>query len=95
MESEREQKQNFLRENILEKNYDPETFLKYLSDIKGDDAGDVDVWTFDELKKVVCDFIQQHSEGETNNDIHRENSNNMMYGSDDEKCSKRSKESGG
>jgi hypothetical protein len=88
MESERELKQNYLRENILEQNYDAEEFLKFIIEIKGEQAGDVDIWTMDELQQVVNNFITN----QTNFDENREN-NNILYGSDDEK-SNRSKESG-
>jgi hypothetical protein len=85
MESEREYKQNYLRENILEKNYDAEEFLKFITDIKGDEAGDVDIWEFDELKQVVNNFISNHTE-----DIEpRTNNNDQHYGSDDEKAKPR------
>lgn len=52
MEGEREEKQNYLREEILERNYDTEAFLNFLVSKKGEDAADLDLWTFTELKIV-------------------------------------------
>ena len=56
---EREAKQNYLRENILEKEYDTNKFLEYLVSVKGENAHDVDVWTMDELMEVVENFIKE------------------------------------
>jgi hypothetical protein len=52
MDSDKEHKQNFLREEILEKEYDPDDFLAFIVTKKGDDAADLDLWTFQELKDV-------------------------------------------
>jgi len=51
-EFEREEKQNYLQENIIEKNYDTADFLNYLTEIKGEIGVDIDVWSFTDLKKV-------------------------------------------
>lgn len=53
MDREMEDKQNYLRTEILEKNYDADEFVQYLVEKGGEDATDLDVWTFDELKKVI------------------------------------------
>lgn len=47
-----EVKQDYLRENILDKGYDPETFVDFLVSKKGENAQDLDIWDFDELKNV-------------------------------------------
>jgi hypothetical protein len=57
MNNEREIKQVFLRENILDKDYDIDEFLKYILSIKGEDGADVDLWTFAEIKQAVFNFI--------------------------------------
>jgi hypothetical protein len=85
-DNERELKQNFLRENILEKEYNAEEFLKFITDIKGEDAGDVDVWTFEELKQVVSNFISNQVHGIENV---TQGNNSHLYGSDDEKEKKK------
>ena len=78
MENDRELKQNFLREKILEKDYDTDEFLNFIINIKGEDAADVDLWTMEELKEVVNKFINQ-------NNPPTKNTNNIKYDSDEEK----------
>ncbi len=70
---EREAKQNYLREHILEREYDTNQFLENLMSIKGEDAADVDIWTMDELKEVVMTFIGEHEKAK------------QAYNSDEEK----------
>ena len=40
-----EEKQNFLREKILEKGYDTNQFVQFLINKKGENGADVSVWT--------------------------------------------------
>ena len=47
-----EEKQSFLRENILNKGLDGEEFMNFLVKLKGENANDLDKWTLDELKMV-------------------------------------------
>ena len=53
-----EEKQNFLRETILEKGYDTNQFVQFLIDKKGENGADVAVWTMPDLKIVVKEFIK-------------------------------------
>ena len=53
-----EEKQNFLREKILEKGYDTNQFVQFLINKKGENGADVSVWTMSDLKIVVKEFIQ-------------------------------------
>ena len=53
-----EEKQNFLRETILDKGYDVNQFVQFLIDKKGENGADVGVWTMSDLKKVVKEFIK-------------------------------------
>ena len=55
-----EEKQNFLREKILEKGYDTNDFVQFLIDKKGENGADVSVWTMNDLKQVVREFIKIH-----------------------------------
>ena len=50
-----EEKQSFLRSEIIDKGYDPDEFFNFLSSVK---EGDVQLedWSMDELKKVVNKF---------------------------------------
>ena len=57
MEGELEQKQNFLRMNILEKGYNAENFMNFLQSKKGDLGLDLNNWTVDELTLAVQEFI--------------------------------------
>ena len=56
-DSSQEEKQNFLRENILEKGYDTNMFVEFLMDKKGEDGADVGNWSMNDLKIVVKEFI--------------------------------------
>ena len=53
-----EEKQNFLRETILEKGYDVNQFIEFLTEKKGEGGADVAVWSMSELQIVVREFIQ-------------------------------------
>ncbi len=47
-----EKKQNYLREMIMEAGYDANEFVEFLMQKKGEDATDVNIWSFPELKEV-------------------------------------------
>lgn len=49
-------KQNYLRNEIIEKGYDPEEFSTYISNIRGEEGVDLALWTMEELENVVKDF---------------------------------------
>ena len=57
MDNSQEEKQNYLRENILDKGYDTNLFVIYLKSKKGEEGEDVSNWTMEDLKKVVQEFI--------------------------------------
>ena len=57
-----EEKQNFLREKILEKGYDTNEFVQFLTDKKGPDGADVSNWSMEDLQSVVSEFIKKHEE---------------------------------
>ena len=57
MEDSTEGKQNYLRENILDKGYDPNEFFEFLMNKRGEEAANLDVWTCSELENVVQEFI--------------------------------------
>ena len=52
-EKEKEEKQNYLIKEIMDKNYDTEKFTDYISKLK-ENGDNVDNWTFDEL---ICYFL--------------------------------------
>ena len=60
-DSSQEEKQNFLRENILEKGYDTGMFVDFLIGKKGEDGADVGNWSMRDLQLVVKEFISMQS----------------------------------
>ena len=58
-----EEKQNYLRENILEKGYDAEDFVSYLTIKKGEDGVNLNNWSLEELKSLVQEYILAHPQG--------------------------------
>jgi len=49
----REIKQNYLQDNILDKGFDTSEFLLYLTEIKKtENATNIDFWSLEDLKKV-------------------------------------------
>ena len=57
-DSSQEEKQNFLRESILDKGYDTNKFVEFLTSKKGEDGADVSNWSMSDLKVVVREFIK-------------------------------------
>ena len=51
-EQEQEQKQLFLRTEILDQNYSAQDFIDFLTTKKGESAADINNWTLDELKQI-------------------------------------------
>jgi hypothetical protein len=51
-----ENKQNYLRNEILESDYDGDDFLNFMQKKKSGDATDLNNWTFPELKNVVTEY---------------------------------------
>ena len=52
------EKQEYLRENILNKNYDADEFMSYLKGKKGENGLDLNNWPKVELEGVVKEFIE-------------------------------------
>ena len=65
MENEQEIKQSYLRKEILEKNYDTQSFLDFLTTKKGENASDINNWTIEELKKAVVEFKTSHQQSKS------------------------------
>jgi hypothetical protein len=47
-----EDKQNFLRENILDKGYDGYDFQQFLVEKKGNEGANIENWSMEDLKSV-------------------------------------------
>ena len=59
-----EEKQGFLRETILDKGYDVNQFIQFLTDKKGEEGADVSNWSMHDLQIVVKEFIKLNGGGE-------------------------------
>ena len=71
MDSSQEEKQIFLRQNILDKGYDTNLFVEFLIGKKGEGGADVGNWTMVDLKKVVKEFIAMQENTENNNNLNQ------------------------
>jgi sorting nexin-7/30/sorting nexin-8 len=60
-EAERRAKQDFLREEVLDKGYDPVHFVTFCNTLRG---SNVDLWTFDELQMTVKEFKLAYRRGD-------------------------------
>ena len=56
-----EEKQAYLRQNILEKGYDANLFADYLITKKGEDGADIGSWSMEDLRNVVQEFTEKQS----------------------------------
>ena len=66
VEAERKAKQNYLTEEILDSNYDPELFMMFCSTKKG---ADIDQYTFEELQECVHDFKMTYRRGQSLSEV--------------------------
>ena len=71
MEGELQQKQNFLRINILERGCDAEQFMNFLQSKKGELGLDLNNWTLNELTLAVQEFNSMND----NNNLQNNNQN--------------------
>ena len=55
-----EEKQNYLRVNILEKGYEAEDFVAFLTIKKGEEGINLSNWTLNELQSLVQEYILSH-----------------------------------
>ena len=79
-----EEKQNYLRENILERGYDGNAFANFLIEKRGEGGADISNWSLNDLQIVVNEFIslnEQNNAIEANqNQINHINKNeNEIY----------------
>ena len=72
IDQETQEKQNYLRQNIMDAGYDTNAFVEFLIGKKGEAGADVANWSLPDLKNVVQEFINlnnnQQEEGNNNND---------------------------
>lgn len=55
MDSVKRQKQQYLREEIIDKGYSAQVFVEYLATVR-EDGDDIDMWEYDDLKAMVKQF---------------------------------------
>lgn len=55
----RRQKQLYLKANIVDLGYDKHDFAHFMSQYK-DSNGNIDLWSYDELKDIVAEFQEQN-----------------------------------
>ena len=77
------EKQNYLRKNIIDKGLDPEQFVEFLQEKKGEEGDDITNWTMEDLKTVVKEFYQrnniQNEETKENNENKKEEDDNIKF----------------
>ena len=56
-----QEKQEYLRDNILDKGYDANLFANYLITKKGEEGADIGSWSMEDLRAVVQEFIIKQS----------------------------------
>ena len=78
-EKDQEEKQKYLRQNILDKGYDANDFIAFLESKKGEGASDISNWSKIDLYAVVQEYILVHTKDNTNSKPKTEPSNNNTY----------------
>ena len=74
IDQETQEKQNYLRIKIMDAGYDPNVFVEFLINKKGEAGADVANWSLPDLKNVVQEFINLNNN--TNNNNNNNNNNN-------------------
>ena len=69
------EKQNLIREEIINKGYDSIQFIEYLIQCKGPGGENINIWTISDLKNAIKDYIylanmkkEKNNENNNNND---------------------------
>ena len=78
MDEATEQKQTYLRTEIIDKGYDPEVFTAYISNLKGEEGIDLNLWSMEELVNIVKSFQEQQS---SNNNVSTNEEYKQFYDS--------------
>ena len=67
-DDETQEKQNYLRQHIMDAGYDTNAFVEFLIEKKGDEGADVANWSLSDLKDVVQEFIALNGGNDANED---------------------------
>jgi sorting nexin-7/30/sorting nexin-8 len=62
-----EQKQQYLRSEIIDQGYNPSDFSNFMGSIRGENGLDLDTWSFADLQTVVEQFKSQISQNQDQN----------------------------
>ena len=65
-----QEKQEYLRQEIMEQGYDGNAFFVFISSIRGEEEVDLDSWSFEDLKSVVTQFKSQYNQNQ--NEVNQE-----------------------
>lgn len=79
-DEETKNKQQFLRVEILEKGFDPNKFVEYISGER-ENGHDIDNWSFEDLEKAVREFCAHNTQNE---ELGRERAESKVYDSEEE-----------
>ena len=71
-----QEKQEYLRQEIMDQGYDGGAFSSFISSIRGEEEVDLDSWTFEDLKSVVAQFKSQYGQNEANQENVKEEGQN-------------------
>ena len=74
------EKQNLIREEIINKGYDSIQFIEYLTQCKGPGGEDINSWSVQDLKNAIKDFVylnKNQSKNENNIINEQKNNNNL------------------
>ena len=63
-----EEKQQYLRSEIIEQGYNPNDFSDYMASIRGENALDLELWTFSDLQNVVSQYKAYVAQNQQNNE---------------------------
>ena len=87
-----EQKQEYLRENVLEKGYEADLFADFLVSKRGEEGSDISSWSMNDLRQAVMEFIQIESEKKKIKTEEDEENNNKINDDNDNEINRNEKE---
>ena len=56
------EKQNLIKSNIIDKNYDKNLFFSFCMNKQGSKGDDLSNWTIEELKEAINNFIKEQND---------------------------------
>ena len=82
-DEELESKQQYLRQEIIDKGYDPSDFNSYMCNIRQEENIDLNSWSIEELKSVVLNYQQSQTQKEEGfEELNYNNNNNNQTEND-------------